>query len=123
MDTQREVQRERLFYIDFLAFFTGQVTRKDLVERFGISEPAATKDLSLYSDLAPNMLRYDLRQKCYVFAHGTPYFHHEVDQALFSLAGERSEERRVGKECVSTCRSRWSPYHSKKKKVTCIHQQ
>src|SRR3546814_8574934 len=29
--------------------------------------------------------------------------------------GRRSEERRVGKECVSTCRSRWSPYHSKKK--------
>src|SRR3546814_11545286 len=28
---------------------------------------------------------------------------------LFILA--RSEERRVGKECVCTCRSRWSPYH------------
>src|SRR3546814_11412242 len=27
----------------------------------------------------------------------------------------RSEERRVGKECVRTCRSRWSPYHYKKK--------
>src|SRR3546814_14200699 len=27
------------------------------------------------------------------------------------LKGDRSEERRVGKECVSTCRSRWSPYH------------
>src|SRR3546814_2878299 len=26
-------------------------------------------------------------------------------------SGNRSEERRVGKECVSTCRSRWSPYH------------
>src|SRR3546814_14413650 len=26
-------------------------------------------------------------------------------------ASGRSEERRVGKECVSTCRSRWSPYH------------
>src|SRR3546814_16836566 len=26
----------------------------------------------------------------------------------------RSEERRVGKECVSTCRSRWSPFHYKK---------
>src|SRR3546814_13737895 len=26
----------------------------------------------------------------------------------------RSEERRVGKECVSTCNSRWSPYHKKK---------
>src|SRR3546814_5964147 len=30
---------------------------------------------------------------------------------------KRSEERRVGKECVSTCRSRWSPYHSKQKKT------
>src|SRR3546814_9706051 len=28
-----------------------------------------------------------------------------------AAAEERSEERRVGKECVSTCRSRWSPYH------------
>src|SRR3546814_12841125 len=28
-----------------------------------------------------------------------------------ALSSERSEERRVGKECVSTCRSRWSPYH------------
>src|SRR3546814_17437662 len=27
------------------------------------------------------------------------------------VADRRSEERRVGKECVSTCRSRWSPYH------------
>src|SRR3546814_1646640 len=32
--------------------------------------------------------------------------------------GKRSEERRVGKECVSTCRSRWSPYHEKKKTNT-----
>src|SRR3546814_14226891 len=29
----------------------------------------------------------------------------------FEKDGIRSEERRVGKECVSTCRSRWSPYH------------
>src|SRR3546814_12900416 len=40
----------------------------------------------------------------------------------FSLAVKlSSEERRVGKECVSTCRSRWSPYHYKKK--TSIKQQ
>src|SRR3546814_11816684 len=30
---------------------------------------------------------------------------------ILRKAGHRSEERRVGKECVSTCRSRWSPYH------------
>src|SRR3546814_4408285 len=40
---------------------------------------------------------------------------------LFTISpdGKRSEERRVGKECVSTCRSRWSPYHEKKKKRKC----
>src|SRR3546814_18311356 len=31
--------------------------------------------------------------------------------AFDTIAVFRSEERRVGKECVSTCRSRWSPYH------------
>src|SRR3546814_4693835 len=40
--------------------------------------------------------------------------------AVIVLAGvvapARSEARRVGKECVSTCRYRWSPYHYKKKK-------
>src|SRR3546814_10311737 len=30
---------------------------------------------------------------------------------VIGVARNRSEERRVGKECVSTCRSRWSPYH------------
>src|SRR3546814_459679 len=34
-----------------------------------------------------------------------------VEAELIAQAGKRSEERRVGKECVSTCRSRWSPYH------------
>src|SRR3546814_20934593 len=33
----------------------------------------------------------------------------------------RSEERRVGKECVSKCRSRWSPTHYNKKNVYSIH--
>ena len=32
-------------------------------------------------------------------------------QTAIDFAELRSEERRVGKECVSTCRSRWSPYH------------
>src|SRR3546814_14369434 len=36
--------------------------------------------------------------------------------------GKRSEERRVGKECVSKCRSRWSPSHYKKKHQTMTQQ-
>lgn len=91
MTLQKDIQRERLFYLEFLALFTGQVSRKDLVLRFGISEPAATKDLSLYAELAPGMLQYDMRKKCYVLvAGGEPHFSHDVDQALFSLAGERA---------------------------------
>src|SRR3546814_1518250 len=35
----------------------------------------------------------------------------DFDAALAQALAVRSEERRVGKECVSTCRSRWSPYH------------
>src|SRR3546814_4456187 len=39
----------------------------------------------------------------------------EAGQRIRAVPGAglevRSEERRVGKECVSTCRSRWSPYH------------
>src|SRR3546814_5524303 len=35
----------------------------------------------------------------------------DLAQHVGSPGIERSEERRVGKECVSTCRSRWSPYH------------
>src|SRR3546814_15146587 len=55
--------------------------------------------------------------------HLFPSLHHLVPMKLstwiqFALAtpAVRSEERRVGKECVSTFRSRWSPSHSKKKK-------
>src|SRR3546814_3667093 len=38
-------------------------------------------------------------------------FAYRADMREFSFTRRRSEERRVGKECVSTCRSRWSPYH------------
>src|SRR3546814_17849229 len=41
---------------------------------------------------------------------------HAERRTIMSLK-ERSEERRVGTECVSTCRSRWLAYHYKKKKI------
>src|SRR3546814_8721032 len=42
-----------------------------------------------------------------------PQVYHSISARTLEaqLATDRSEERRVGKECVSTCRSRWSPYH------------
>src|SRR3546814_17941551 len=46
------------------------------------------------------------------FAYGKPMSYEAASALVASMeSGTRSEERRVGKECVSTCRSRWSPYH------------
>jgi hypothetical protein len=91
MDSLRGIQQERLFYLEFLALFTGKISRKDLVSRFGISEPAATKDLSLYDKLAPNVIRYDVREKTYVFSStGKLLFSHDMDQSLYSLSGKRA---------------------------------
>src|SRR3546814_15484153 len=53
----------------------------------------------------------------YNFDDGKRYVEIEIDNIAGSVSGisvgfaDRSEERRVGKECVSTCRSRWSPYN------------
>src|SRR3546814_8653723 len=50
------------------------------------------------------------------FIHGFPVYAVSIalaqrGQITQAVVYDRSEERRVGKECVSTCRSRWSPYH------------
>src|SRR3546814_10977298 len=49
---------------------------------------------------------------------GAGAFQHQV-RTLPALVGKRSEERRVGKECVSVCRSRWATGYIKKKYNTC----
>src|SRR3546814_4864752 len=43
--------------------------------------------------------------------HGAARWASKAEARAASLAAQRSEERRVGKECVSTCRYRWSTYH------------
>lgn len=50
--------RQRLQYIERMAWYAGVVTRSDVVRAFGLSDPAATKDLKLYGDLAPGNLIY-----------------------------------------------------------------
>jgi hypothetical protein len=50
--------RQRLQYIETMAYYTGLITRSDVARAFGISDPAATKDLKLYGELAPDNLIY-----------------------------------------------------------------
>ncbi len=91
MTIQKKTQSERLFYLEFLAIFIGRVSRKDLQGRFGISEAAATKDLSLYNELAPNVLAYNIHKKTYLFASDESlYYTHNIEQSLYSLCGERA---------------------------------
>ena len=40
-----------------------------------------------------------------------PYVKKDDEEEWFEFLRDRSEERRVGKECELKCRSRWSPYH------------
>ena len=51
--------RQRLQYIEIMAYYSGVVTRSDVAKAFGISDAAATKDLKLYGDLAPSNLLYN----------------------------------------------------------------
>jgi hypothetical protein len=50
--------RQRLEYIELMAYYTGLVTRSGVAKAFGISDAAATKDLKLYTDIAPENLIY-----------------------------------------------------------------
>lgn len=50
--------RQRLQYIEVMAYYTGVISRSDIAQTFGISDAAATKDLKLYNDLIPGNLSY-----------------------------------------------------------------
>jgi hypothetical protein len=50
--------RQRLQYIELMAYYTGIVTRSDIARAFAISDAAATKDLKFYNDIAPENLLY-----------------------------------------------------------------
>src|SRR3546814_14239325 len=68
--------------------------------------PAALKPV-VFGDALPSECRHGAAYDLRLCQHGIA--------RKRALAGQdrqiRSEERRLGKECVSTCRSRWSPYH------------
>src|SRR3546814_15347726 len=72
-------------------------------ERMIASEVAGTTRDSIAVDLERDGRKYRLVDTAGIRRKS------RVDEAV-----ERSEERRVGKECVSTCRSRWAPDHEKK---------
>src|SRR3546814_15611482 len=59
----------------------------------------------------PRQVKFRTESASRGFAHLVEQSGDNFPDAVRTVLSLRSEERRVGNECVSTCRSRWSPYH------------
>lgn len=57
-------QRDRLAFIEFRLWFLGDVSRRDLMERFGIAPAVATRDFTAYRELAPLNIDFEGRRRC-----------------------------------------------------------
>lgn len=58
-----QATRDRIAHIDFTLLFKGEAVRADLVERFSIAPTQATKDFTMYRELAPGNIEYDQKLK------------------------------------------------------------
>jgi predicted DNA-binding transcriptional regulator YafY len=84
---------QRLEFIDFICFWEGEINRSDITQRFGVSAPQASTDLTAYQQAAPGNLHYDLSAKRYVTtAEFTPRFiRPNADRYLAQLTGIATE--------------------------------
>lgn len=83
----KQKQKERLAFIDFRAYFLGEIRRSDISERFGLRTAAATRDLALYKELASENISVDPRTKSYVASRRfTPLFDHPIERVLSALS-------------------------------------
>lgn len=57
---------QRMRLIDFLLANFGYAARRHLVDYFGISEPAASRDLTDYEEMFPGNMRYSASDKCHL---------------------------------------------------------
>src|SRR3546814_9688325 len=99
-------------YLFLFVFFFKQKTAYEM-RISDWSSDVCSSDL-LGGNVEARMARRDARGIRGFQAHRAADLHlddHGGFEREICQVGIRSEERRVGKECVSTCRSRWSPYH------------
>ena len=81
-----QAQQERLIHIDIRVRFQGIIKRDDIVIRFGVSKPAATRDLALYRACAPDNLIFDGKLRAYRRSgHFSPLFDYPDSQAMSAI--------------------------------------
>lgn len=95
-----QAQRERLAFIEFRLWFLGDISRRDLMERFGIAPAMATRDLAAYRELAPGNIDFEGSRKIYVTGPDfSPLFEHPPERVLSALSkgfGEGTSEAARG---------------------------
>lgn len=82
-----QTQKERLSHIDFRLMFLGIMQRSDLIQRFGMKEAAATRDIALYRKLAEKNIIYNTKERSYFYsAQFIPLFDYTPERALAALS-------------------------------------
>jgi hypothetical protein len=80
-------QKQRLAFIDFLLMFKGSFSRSDLTTKFEMGMANATRDITLYRELAPNNSEFDNKVKCYFQTKRfKPVFQLDARKILVKLA-------------------------------------
>ncbi|KWF31047.1 hypothetical protein WL88_20055 [Burkholderia diffusa] len=97
-------QRDRLKHIELRLRFLGEVRRPDLIQRFGIQSAAASRDLALYKELAPENIDYESRGKRYLLgARFTPLFPVPSAQVLGWLAEQLGDATAPSSDALLPC--------------------
>src|SRR3546814_6544712 len=94
-----------IYLLCFLFFFFKQKTAYEMRISDWSSDVCSSDLLVTGLDLVEEMLKVAAGEKLSIKQKDVQLKGSAIESRI------RSEERRVGKECVSTCRSRWSPYH------------
>tara|TARA_R110002012_G_scaffold77826_4_gene198117 strand:- start:10745 stop:11614 length:870 start_codon:yes stop_codon:yes gene_type:complete len=92
MDQFSFAQKQRLAYIDFKLYFTGMVTRSEIVSHFELGLAAATRDLKIYKENAPENMAYDnVEKKYFITTQFKPISKHDARRTLIKLANNISD--------------------------------
>src|SRR3546814_14943457 len=117
--------KQKTAYEMRISDWSSDVCSSDLTEVKGFGRQKGHTELYRGAEYAVDFLP-KLRVEAAVPDHLVDQVIDVIEQAARTgkIGDGRSEERRVGKECVSTCRSRWSPSHQKKNKIqTSTHKE
>lgn len=82
-----QATRDRIAHIDFTLLFKGEAVRADLVDRFSIAAAQATKDFTMYRELAPGNIEYDQKLKLHKRGEAfAPLFEYDVVRTLATIS-------------------------------------